>query len=141
LFAAGVGGFDLADQRGRVVAIEAVEEDDSRLAVLPRLLDDAVEHLAGVEGTADLPAARVEEVVLLILLHRFHELFGDADGDIEVVELLLVGLAHDEIHDVRVVDPEDAHVGAAAGATLLDGFGGDVEDPHEGEGAAGDAGG
>ena len=49
LLAAGVGGFDLADQRGRVVAVEAVEEDDARLAVLPGLLDDALEDLAGVQ--------------------------------------------------------------------------------------------
>ena len=38
-----------------------------------------------------------------------------------------------------MVHPEDAHVGAAAGAALLDGFGGHVEDVHEGNGAGGHA--
>ena len=50
LLAAGVGGFDLADQRGRVVAIQAIEKDNARLAVFPGLLDDPLEYLAGVQG-------------------------------------------------------------------------------------------
>ena len=35
--------------------------------------------------------------------------------------------------DVGMVDPQDAHVGAAAGAALLDGLGGGVDDLEEGD--------
>ena len=48
-------------------------------------------------------------------------------------------LAADEIQDVRVVHPQDAHVGAPPRAALLDRLRGDVEDLHEGDRAAGDA--
>ncbi len=38
-----------------------------------------------------------------------------------------------------MVDPQDAHVGAAPGAALLDGLGRGVDDPEEGDRARGDA--
>ena len=41
--------------------------------------------------------------------------------------------------DVGVVDAQDAHVGAASRAALLDRLGGCVEDLHEADGAGGDA--
>jgi len=126
---------------GGVVAVQAVKEDDAGLAVFPSLVDDPLIDLAGVHGAAFFLVAGVVQVVFFITLHGLHEFFGQADGDVEVVELLLVGLAHDEIHDIRVVNPQDAHIGAAPCAALLDGFGGGIEDPHEGDRAAGDAGG
>ena len=46
-----------------------------------------------------------------------------------------VELHLDELLDVGVVDAEDAHVGAAAGAALLDGLGRGVDDLEEGDGA------
>ena len=42
-------------------------------------------------------------------------------------------LARDELEDVRVVDPQDAHVGAPPRAALLDRLGGRVEHGHEGD--------
>ncbi len=50
-------------------------------------------------------------------------------------------LAHDEVHDVGMVNPEDAHVGPATGSALLDGFCGRVKYTHKGNRAAGNAGG
>ncbi len=123
---------------GGVVAIEAVEEDDPRLAVGPRHLDDVLEDLAGRHLFDRLAAARIDDVVLIARLHRLHEGFGEADGDIEVGQHPLVPLDHDEVHDVGMVDPQDPHVGAAARPPLLDRLGGGVEDLHEGERAGRD---
>lgn len=65
--------------------------------------------------------------------------FGDLAG-LRVDQVILrVLLAGDELHDVRMVDPEDAHVGATAGAALLNVLCGVVVDLHEGDGATGDA--
>ena len=61
-----------------------------------------------------------------------HERVGDRDGDVEVGDAA-VELALDELEDVGVVDAQDAHVGAAPGAALLDRLGGAVEDPQEGD--------
>ena len=57
LFAARIGGLDLPEFGRRVVSIEPVEEDDPGLAVLPREIDDEVEHLAGVLAPDFFPAS------------------------------------------------------------------------------------
>ena len=131
LFSARVGALDLSDGRRGVVAVEAVEEDDAGVAVLPGLLDQRVVYLPGLDAFDGLAGARVDEFVGLVVLQGGHEGVGQAHGDVEVVQVVVVLLAVDELHDVRVVDPEDGHVGAAPGAALLDLLGGGVEDLHE----------
>ena len=70
-----------------------------------------------------------------------HEGVGDADGDVEVGDGVLIGLAGDEIFHVGVVDAQDAHVGAAAGAALGDLAEGVVVDAQETDRAGGLTGG
>src|SRR5665648_775522 len=96
-------------------------------------------------------------------LDRLHELVVDPDGVVGVLVLdghdvlaaevhvetglaqgpdlvLLAGLGLDELLDVRVVDVQDHHLRCAAGrAAGLDGPGGCVRTPHEGDRAAGRA--
>ena len=48
-------------------------------------------------------------------------------------------LALDEVQDVRMVDAQDAHVGAPTSAALLHGLRGLVEDAHERDRARGHA--
>ena len=81
----------------------------------------------------------VDELVLFVVLDGAHEVLGDGDGDVEVGERAHVRLEGDELLDVGVVDVQDAHVGAAAGAALLDRLGGRVEHLEERHGAGGDA--
>ena len=139
LLAAGVGGLDLPQRGGGVVRVDAVEKDDAGVPGLPGLGDQRLVDLGGVEPAGDLPVARVHQVVVLPGGGGLHEGVGHADRDVEVVEVPAGALAGDELHDVRVVHPQDGHVGAAAGAALLDLLGGGVEDLHEGYGAGGHA--
>ena len=137
LLAAGVGGFDLPQVGDGVAPVEGVQEDDAGLAGGPGALDDEVEEPGGAH-LLDLPAgAGVGQGEVPVFLDRLHEGVGQAHGDVEVGEALGVVLTGDEGLDIRVVHPEDPHVGAPAGAALLDGFGGHVEDVHEGDGAGG----
>ncbi len=137
LLAAGVGGFDLPQVGDGVAPVEGVQEDDAGLAGGPGALDDEVEEPGGAH-LLDLPAgAGVDQGEVPVFFDRLHEGVGQAHGDVEVGEALGVVLTGDEGFDIRVVHPEDAHVGAPAGAALLDGFGGHVEDVHEGDGAGG----
>ena len=139
LFAAGVGAFDLALRRSGVVAVDAVKEDDAGIAALPRLVHQQVEHFAGVEAPLLLAAGGVDEGVVPILFHGLHEGFGNAYGEVEVVEFAFLLFGPDEFEDVRVIDAQDAHVRAAPGAALLDLLGGGVEDAQEGHRAGGHA--
>ncbi len=81
----------------------------------------------------------MDQVVLTIILDRRHEGVGDRDRDIEVGDLGRVVLAGDEIHDIRMIHPQDAHVGAPTGAALLDHVGRRVVQAHEGDRTRGDA--
>ena len=139
LLAARVGALDLALGGDHVVSVQAVEEDDAGFAVGPGCLDDGVEDFLRVEGADCFAGFRVDQIVIAPAGSRLHEFLGQADGDVEVVDVVIVLLALDELHDVRMVDAQDAHVGAASGAALLDGFGGGVEDLHKTDRAAGNA--
>src|SRR5699024_4305031 len=98
--AAGVGAFDLALRRSGVVAVDAVKEDDAGIAALPRLVHQQVEHFAGVEASLLLAAGGVDEGVVPIMLHGLHEGFGNAYGEVEVVEFAILLLGPDEFEDV-----------------------------------------
>ena len=139
LLPARIGRFVAAQVRDRVVPVGAVYEENARLARFPRAVHDRAKHLAGIELPHDPPGTGVEEIVAGALLHRLHESVGDGHGDVEVRHLRQVVLAGDELQDVRVIDTQDAHVGAAACAALLDDIGRGIVELHERDGTRGDA--
>ncbi len=59
------------------------------------------------------------------------------DRDVEVGDLVLVGLAGDELLHIRVIHAQDGHVGAAAGAALGDLAEGVVVDAQEADRSGG----
>ncbi len=87
-----------------------------------------------------LPVRRLDEIVRLARLERRHELVGDGNGDVEVRDLGEVFLAGDEVQDVRMIDAQDAHVGAATRAALLHRVGRRIVELHERDGTRRDAG-
>ena len=139
LLAAGVRGPDGAEAGGGVAGVDPVDEDEAGVADGPGRLDDELEDLAGVLAADGAAEVGVDEVVLGAGGEGGHEGVRDGDGDVEVRDGGAVELHLDELLDVGVVDAEDAHVGAAAGAALLDGLGRGVDDLEEGDRAGGDA--
>ena len=153
LLAAGVGGFQLVEVRHRVGAVGGIQEEHARLAVVVRLVDDLLEQVAGAHGLVDLEAGcRRLRPVRACRRSRgsagrvtsgkrrsqsassstaLHEGIGDADGDVEIGDLVLVGLAGDEFFHIRMIHAQDGHVGAAAGAALGDLAKGMVVDAQE----------
>src|SRR5215210_318323 len=117
--------------RRRVVVVDLVYKHYTRLAVEMRPLDYSTEQVPGANGLHDLAIAGVLELEVGIRLHGLHELVGNGDGDVEVVDLVVVLLAGDELLDVGVVNPEDAHVRPAPGPALLDLVRRSVVDGHE----------
>src|SRR5215212_5166332 len=106
--------------RGRVVVVDLVYEHDAGLAVQPCPLDDLPEQVPGPHGLYYLAVSRVGQLEVAVSLDGLHELVGYGHGDVEVVDLVVVLLAGDELLDIRVVHPEDAHVRPAPGTALLD---------------------
>ena len=154
LLSARIGSRDLAERRRRVAAVHSVDEEEPRLARLPGAADDQRVDVprrpfvvpVGQDvalGVAEFLAERrlpacmgVDDVVLQVAAQGAEELVGHGDREVEVRELARLDLGVDEVQDVGVVDAEDAHVGAAPEAALVDRVGGGVEDPHEADRAA-----
>ena len=103
------------------------------------LFHDAVEEIAGFDGLIDLEGdpllashvditveilcprvvqIREDQIPVGIRFHRAHERVGDPDRKVEVGDGVFVGLAGDELFDIRMVHTQDCHVGAAAGTAL-----------------------
>ena len=139
LFAAGVGAFDFAQLRIGVVAVDAVDEHQAGVAGLPGHFRQQIEHFPGVEAAGGFAGARVHQIIVAPGLDPFHKVGVHRDGDVEVDQRLPVFLGADEAQDVGVGDPQDAHIGAPAGAALLDHIGGGVEGADEADRPAGDA--
>ena len=74
---------------------------------------------------------REAQVPLPVLADRFHEGIQDPDRNIEIGDRVFLGLAGDEFLDVRVVDPEDGHIRAAARSALGDFTEGFIVDSQE----------
>jgi len=106
--------------RDGIAAVGGVQEQDARLAVVVRLAGDQVKEIAGAHRLPDLAVSRVDQVKILVVLHRPHEGVGHTHRDIEVRDMALVGLAGNELSNVRVVDAQHGHVGPAPRATLRD---------------------
>ncbi len=163
VLAAWVGGVDPARLRAGVPAVDDRVVLDARVGAAPGGVGDLVHQLARVERLHRLAGAARGQLPVLAGLDRLHELVGDPDRVVGVLVLdrgealavdrhveagvaqrrgllLLVGLAPDEVLDVRVVDVEDDHLRRAAGlAAGLDRPRPGVGAAHEGDGTAGGA--
>ena len=146
---------DRTGVRVRVPAVDRRVVLDARIGALPGGVGDLIHQLAGLDGLDRLAVDAADQVPVLVVLDGLHELVGDPDRVVGVLELdrgegvrvqahvevgglqrggllLLVGLAPDELLDVRVVDVEHDHLGRAAGAAAgLDRAGPGVGAAHE----------
>ena len=150
--------------RARVPVVDGRVELHPRVAALVRALGDPAYQVPCLVRVDD-PALAVDgaRVPLAVVEHRAHELVGDPDAVVRVLEehrgvgrsgqrpvvagvdqrpglAFLLGLAVDEGEDVGVVRIEDHHLRRAAPpASRLDDAGEGVVALHEGNGSGGDA--
>ena len=134
LLAARVGRLDQPDLRRGVrrARVDPVEEDHARDRRCARRPARSGRRRPG--PGAGPPPRRCAALIRSYsspFCERVHEPVGRRDRDVEVGDAA-VELALDELEDVRVVDPEDPHVGAAPGAALLHRLGRAVEHAQEG---------
>ena len=158
-----IRGVDPARIRAGVPAVDRGVVLHAGIAALPGALGHAAHHFAGLEARAGLRGiGHPTRGPGVVAVGGLHEVVGEADGEIRVLEedravglavevgvvaslldedaglLFLLRLALDEFHDVGVRDFERLHLGGAAGlATALHHRGHLVIDPHEGERAGG----
>ncbi len=131
LFAARIGTLNGTQTGRRVIAIDPVQENDSRVPVFPRLGHQGFIDLRGIQAADRFLTARIDQVVFGTLGGGFHKRVGHPHRNIEVVQLVVVFFAVNKLHDVRVVHPQNGHVGPPAGAALLDLFGGGIKNFHK----------
>ena len=55
----------------------------------------------------------------------------ESAGDIEVIQVPVILLTVNELHNIGVINPQNRHVGAPACAPLFDLLGGGIENSHK----------
>ena len=111
--------------------VRLVDEEHTGFPGLPGAVDDLREYIPGVHRPDDITGARMDQVVVRALPLGAHERVRDRNRDVEVGDLGDVILARDEFQDIRMIDPQDTHVGPAPRATLLHDVRGCVVERHE----------
>ena len=164
VFRARVARVDAGRVRAGVPLVDGGVELHARIAAHPGAFGDRAHQVAGAIGVDDFAVGDRLGLPQPVVEHRAHELVGDADRVVRVLEehravgrageravvagvdqrprlLLFLDLAVDELEDVGVLGVEDDHLrGAARLAARLDHAGERVEALHErdraGRGAA-----
>ena len=139
LLAARVGAFNLTQLRVRVVPVNHIQEYQAWIAGLPGHAGQQVEDFFGVTLTGNLPGARVDQVILLIGLDPLHEVLVYGDRNVEVAQVFAVFLRLDKLFNVRMINVQDSHVGAAASTALFHDVSCGVEGANKADRAAGDS--
>src|SRR4030042_6619249 len=107
-----IGTLNLSYLRGRIVLINPVDEDNSRIPILPGIINDLFKNLSGIERSNNLFRPGIPKEILSVLFYGLHKLIGRGHRDIEIVELVVSFFALDEIENIGVVHTEDAHIRA-----------------------------
>src|SRR5690606_9266283 len=108
-----------------------VEEYNAGFAVPPGLIDDLLKNFPGIELPGHLSVPGVHQLVLFVLLDGLHEPLGYPYGYVEIREFVVIGLAGDELKDVRMVDAKDPHIRPAPYSALFDRLRSGVKHLHE----------
>ncbi len=135
LFPAGIRALYLAQGRGGIIPVYPVKEDYARITVFPGLPQEGPVNFGAVRLPDLCLVPGIYQVIFAIGLDRLHKGVGYGHGDIKVVQFPVVPLAVYKIHDVRVIHPQDTHVGPPPGAALFDLLRCGIENFHKGYGA------
>ena len=76
LFPARIGALDLSHLRGGVILIDTIDEDNSRISVLPGIIDYLLINFTGVERTNNLMGPWIPKSILFISFYGLHEFIG-----------------------------------------------------------------
>lgn len=139
LLAAGIGRFDGPQVRRGIRPVDGVEEDDAWFTGLPCCLNQSIKDQCCREAPHGFRGPWIDECIGPASFDRAHEMVGEGDREIEIRHLPRLLLQRDEVENIRMVDPQDSHIGAASGSSLLDDVGGHVEDAHEGNRPGGES--
>src|SRR5213079_2721463 len=131
--------FHFAHSRRRLPPAVLIDKEQAWLAILPCLIGDSFEDLAGIELSDDLLVPRIDEVVLRPCLHRLQKFVCDGNRDVEVRNVGRLVLTSDEFEDVRMINSQNPHVSSSTTSALFHGLRRGVEDLHEGNRSRSDA--
>ena len=107
LLTAGIGGLNFPLAWHNIIAVEPVEENDTRLPVVPGRFDNFIKYLPRVEGTGKLAAGRVNKIIIAARFHSLHKGFGDTDGNVKIGDVGVIFLAVDKLQDIGMIDAVD----------------------------------
>ena len=98
---------------------------------MPCEINDFLKNCAGIKFSNTNAGSRFDQFITFTGLNRLHEFIGDGHTEVEVIKAVLIFLGTDKIHDIRMINPQNPHIGSAAFAPLFDGFCGSIK--HSGK--------
>lgn len=104
---------------GGIGSIDRVEKHQPWFAAGPSRFDQSIEHERGRQSPRRGVGKRIDEGIGATACEGLHKGIGDADRQIEIRHLGWRLFESNEVQDVRVVDPEDAHICAPPGSALF----------------------
>lgn len=133
LFAARISGFNEAGLRCGICLVDRVEEENARLSGSPSCFHEPVKDHLNRELSDRFAGSGIHQAVGPTLPDSTHETVSESNREIEVRHFMRLLLQGNEIQNVGVVDPQDAHIGTPSRATLLNDVSGQVEQAHKGD--------
>ena len=137
LFSAGVRCLDLPLPRHNVVPVEPIQENNPRLPIPPGRVDNFIKYNSGIQLFHRFPRMRIDQLVLPACFRGVHKVFCQSYGKIKIGNLRVICLTVNKLQNIRVVDTQDSHVGAAPRSALFDGFGSHIKHFHKTDRTAG----
>ena len=99
------------------------------------ILHQSLKQLSGPDALNHLRAALHQatgmDKIKVVFFDSLHKLVCYGHRDIEVIEFACIALAIDKLLNVRMIDPEHAHIGTTPGTTLANGFSSSIIDHHK----------
>ncbi len=122
---------------GGVKSVYTVYKDKPGISCLIGTPDNCIKNRTGTEPANRLASSRINKFILRVFFERRHKGIGNCHGYIEISQFPLATLGLYKIEYVRVLNPQDSHIGAPPGTTLFYHLGSGIIYLHEGDRTAG----
>ena len=129
-----ISRFQVSQPWRGIVPIDGIQKEKAWISTLPGRVRDILKQTLGFHACRRTFGQGMNEVKISILANRFQKTIRQPHGDIKIAQAGAIQFCPDEVMNIRMIDPEDPHVGPTAPAALFDMFRGLIENFHEGHG-------
>ena len=99
--------------------------------ILNLILKDVASGKFKFDPTAEDIPSNIQELLVKKIGQPAHKFIRNRHGDIKISNMIIVLLAANKLHDIRMIHAQDPHVRSAPGSPLFDRLGCGIINAHE----------